>query len=117
MCYRLPNFVSPFPDTMAIATDALVFQRDFMEVYTFPPFYVIIKVLNKLHRSKRVKLIVVASFMPQKEWFLDLVELGIDTPRRLPTSRTFCINLKAFSPFSECQPTLPTLNMLPINMS
>ena len=52
--------------------------------YAFPPFQVIRKVLNKLRSSKGAKLILIASFWPQMEWFPDLVELTINTPRRLP---------------------------------
>ena len=59
MNYRLPNFVSPFHDPMAIATDAFLFQWDFMEMHAFPPFHVIRKVLNKLHSLKGAKLILV----------------------------------------------------------
>lgn len=82
--YRLPNFVSPFHDPMAVATDAFLFPWDHMELYAFPPFHVIRKVINKLYSSKGTRLILVAPFWPQREWFPELVQLSCDTPRRLP---------------------------------
>ena len=82
--HRLPSFVSPFPDPMAVATDAFLFPWDHKELYAFPPFHVIRKVINKLYNSEGVKLTLVAPFWPQQEWFPDLVGLCIKTPRRLP---------------------------------
>lgn len=35
--YRLPNFVSPFHDPMAVATDAFLFPWDHKELSAFPP--------------------------------------------------------------------------------
>lgn len=82
--YRLPNFVSPFHDPMAVARNAFLFPWDHKELYAFPPFHVIRKVINKLLSSKGIKLVLIAPFWLQREWFTDLVELSIDTPRRLP---------------------------------
>ena len=82
--YRLASFISPFPDPMAIATDAFLFPWGHKELYAFPPFHVIRRVINKLRSSEGVKLTLVTPFWPQREWFPDLVELSIDTPRRLP---------------------------------
>ena len=87
MNYRLPNFVSPFRDPMAVATDAFLFPWDHMELYAFPPFHVVRKVLNKLYASKGTKLTLIAPFWPQREWFPDLVGFSIDAPRRLPMRR------------------------------
>ena len=87
MNYRLANFISPFPDPMAIATDAFLFPWEHKELYAFPPFHVIRRVINKLRSSVGVKLTLVAPFWPQREWFTDLVELSIDTPRKLPTRK------------------------------
>ena len=46
--YELPAFVSPFPDPMAIATDAFLFSWDHMELYALPPFPAIRRLLSKL---------------------------------------------------------------------
>ena len=82
--FRLANFISPFQDPMAIATDAFLYNWDHQELYAFPPFSLVRKVLNKLKISQGTTLILVAPFWPQKEWFPDLIQATSDTPRRLP---------------------------------
>ncbi|XP_045129076.1 uncharacterized protein LOC123514882 [Portunus trituberculatus] len=79
--YRLPNFVSPFYDPMAVATDVFLFSWDNMELYAFPPFHVIWRVINKLRSSTGTKLVQIAPFWPQREWFPDLVELPNESLR------------------------------------
>ena len=85
--FRLPNFVSPFRDPMAIATDAFLYNWDCQDLYAFPPFPLIRKVLNKLRTAHRATLILIAPFWPQREWFPDLVQASVDSPRRLPHRR------------------------------
>ena len=85
--FRLPNFVSPFPDPLAIATDAFLFSWDHKDLYAFPPFPMIRKVLNKLCQAQGTSLILIAPFWPRKEWFPDLIQVTVDTPRLLPTRR------------------------------
>ena len=85
--YRIPNFISPFQDPMAVAVDAFLYNWDHQTLYAFPPFAVIRKVLNKLLASQETTLILVAPFWPQKEWFPDLLQAAIATPRRLPPRR------------------------------
>ncbi|MPC51411.1 hypothetical protein E2C01_045255 [Portunus trituberculatus] len=36
--FKLPAFVSPFRDPMAIVTDAFLFPWDHMDLYDFPSF-------------------------------------------------------------------------------
>lgn len=85
--FRLPNFVSPFRDPMAIATDAFLYNWDHQDLYAFPPFPLIRKVLNKLRTARHASLILIAPFWPQREWFPDLVQAAVATPRRLPHRR------------------------------
>ena len=85
--FRLPNFVSPFPDPLAIATDAFLFSWDHKDLYAFPPFPMIRKVLNKLCQAQGTSLILIAPFWPRKEWFPDLIQVTVDAPRLLPTRR------------------------------
>lgn len=82
--YRIPTFVSPFKDPMAIATDAFLFNWDHQELYAFPPFAAIRQVLVKLQASQGTTLILIAPFWPRKEWFPDLVQMSLDVPRLLP---------------------------------
>ena len=85
--HRLPHFVSPFQDPEAIATDAFLYSWDNQDLYAFPPLPLIRKVLNKLRASRNSRLILIAPFWPQKEWFPDLLEASVAPPRRLPLRR------------------------------
>ncbi|XP_045104415.1 uncharacterized protein LOC123499948 [Portunus trituberculatus] len=81
---RIPNFVSPFQDPAAIATDAFLYNWDNQDLYAFPPFPLIRRVLNKLQASRNTRLILIAPYWPQKEWFPDLLAASVEPPRRLP---------------------------------
>ena len=85
--FRLPNFVSPFLDPLAIGTDAFLYNWDHQDLYAFPPFPLVRKVLNKLSSARNTNLILIAPFWPQKEWFPDLMRASVDIPRRLPSRR------------------------------
>ncbi|XP_045101307.1 uncharacterized protein LOC123498206 [Portunus trituberculatus] len=82
--FRLPNFISPFRDPMAVATDAFLYNWDHQNLYAFPPFPLIRKVLNKLRMARQTNVILIAPFWPQREWLPDLIQASVDTPRRLP---------------------------------
>ena len=85
--FRLPNFISPFRDPMAVATDAFLYNWDHQDLYAFPPFPLIRQVLNKLRMAHQTNLILIAPFWPQREWFPDLIQASVDSPRRLPHRR------------------------------
>ena len=59
---RIPNFVSPFQDPEAIATNAFLYNWDYQDLYAFPPLPLIKKVLNKLRPSRNMRLILIALF-------------------------------------------------------
>ena len=83
--FRLPAFVSQFPDPIAIVTDAFLFAWDHQELYAFPPFPVIRLLLSKLCSSQGTAIILIAPFWPCKEWFPDLLQATVNTPSLLPT--------------------------------
>ena len=85
--YRIQAFVSPLPDPMAVATDALTFPWEGLHVYAFPPYSMIRLVLNRLFLSPGTRMTLVVPFWPSKEWWPDLLTLAIDQPRRLPLRR------------------------------
>ena len=85
--FRLPLYVSPFQDPQAIATDAFLFRWDDQDLYAFPPFPLVRRVLNKLRASRNSTLILIAPYWPQKEWFPDLLEASLEPPRLLPLRR------------------------------
>ena len=77
---RLPVYFSPASDPRAAGTDALLQPWDDLQAYAFPPIAVIRRVLLKLRSSKNCELTLIAPFWPQREWFLDLLELLSDVP-------------------------------------
>ncbi|XP_045127738.1 uncharacterized protein LOC123514154 [Portunus trituberculatus] len=85
--FRLPNFISPFRDPMAVATDAFLYNWDHQDLYAFPPFPLFRKVLNKLKMARQTNVILIAPFWPQREWFPDLIQASVDTLRHLPQRR------------------------------
>ena len=110
---RVPNFVSPFPDPSAVATDAFLLPWDLKDLYAFPPFAVLRKVLNKLRSSTGVVLTLIAPFWPQKEWFPDLVDMAITSPRRLPLRK----DLLRQPHFHRFHQNLPALQLVAWRLS
>ena len=46
--HKLPQFVSPVPDSLAVAVDALTLPWEDLDAYTFPPTAILDKVVEKL---------------------------------------------------------------------
>ena len=57
---------------------------DGLEVYSFPPFTLIRRVLNRLMSSDRCRMLLVAPLWPHREWFADLLSLLVAQPVGLP---------------------------------
>ena len=66
LCYRLQAFVSPFPNPMALKSDAFLFNLDHLELYTFPPTAILCKVINKLLLAQVSSLILIARSGPSR---------------------------------------------------
>ena len=71
---KLPLFVSPVPDPMATAVDALSLSWEDLEAYAFPPTAILGKVVEKLQDSPYRRLIIITLGWPNMTWFWDLVE-------------------------------------------
>ena len=84
---RLPNYFSPHLDPCAIGVDALLQSWNHLDLYAFPPYAIIRRVVNKIRESENCRMTLIAPWWPQREWFPDLVELLIDSPRALPLRR------------------------------
>ena len=87
---KLPTFVSPYPDEMAFATDALSLSWNGLWAYAYPPTPLLPRVLAKV-RSETVELILVAPWWPKQVWSLDLLELSLEPPRALPVRRNLLL--------------------------
>ena len=83
MTTQMRVYVSPVPDPFALAVDAMSFPWTGLDVYCFPPWPVIAPLLQKLKHSQCIMTIVVPRW-PNRPWFPDLLDLLIESPRRLP---------------------------------
>ena len=82
---KLPLFVSPVPDPLATAEDALSLPWEDLDIYAFPPAAILGKVVEKLQDSPCKKIILVAPGWPNKPWFWDLVAMSSQIPLNLPS--------------------------------
>ena len=87
LSHRLPVYYSPLQDPQSAGTDALLQTWDFQQLYAFPPFSLIRRVVNKLLGSRGTDLTLIAPLWPQKEWFPDLLGSLVEPPLVLPLRR------------------------------
>ena len=90
---RLPTFCSRWFHPEAWKVDAFSFPWTELEVYAFPPWSQIHRVLVTLREEDAV-MILIAPCWPMRPWFPLLLELLIDLPLRLPESRTLLTQKK-----------------------
>ena len=67
--HKLPQFVSPVPDPLAVAVDALTLPWEDLYAYAFPPTAILGKVVEKLLDSPCQRLILIAPGWPNMSWF------------------------------------------------
>ena len=82
--HKLPQFVSPVPDPLAVAVDALTLPWEDLDAYAFPPTAILGKVVEKLLDSPCKRLILIAPGWPNMPWFWDLVTMSSQVPLSLP---------------------------------
>ena len=81
--HQLDHYVSWRPDSFATATDAFqITWRDY-QGYAFPPFDLVGKCLQKIHREEST-VVLVAPVWETQSWYLYLLQLLIDYPLLLP---------------------------------
>ena len=80
--HRLPQFVSPFPDNLALAVDGLAFPWDRLDLYAFPPTPLILLVLDKLDQCDCL-LTLIAPLQWRRLWISTLFRLCLRPPLRL----------------------------------
>ena len=74
--YQKPEFVSFYPDKLAVATDAFTLNwNNYQNIYLFPPFSVICRTLQKLVKVKVNRLVLKAPIWPTQVWFSTLLHL------------------------------------------
>ena len=104
---KLPLFVSPVPDPLAKAVDALSLSWEDLDAYAFPSAAILGKVVEKLQDSPCKRIILIAPGWPNMPWFWDLVTMSSQIPLSLP----FLPNLLT-QPFNQIpHRNLPNLNL------
>ena len=81
---KLPLFVSPVPDPLASAVDALSLPWEDLDAYPFPPAAILGKVVENLQDSPCKRIILIAPGWPNMPWFWDLVAMSSQIPLSLP---------------------------------
>ena len=82
--HKLPQFVSPVPDSLVVAVDALTLPWEDLDAYAFPPTAILGKVVEKLIHSPCKRIILIAPGWPNMAWFWDLVNMSSQVPICLP---------------------------------
>ena len=80
---RLPLFVSPFPDELAMAVDGLSLSWSGRDCYAFPPTALVPLILAKLE-TEDCALTLVAPLQWRRPWITPLQRLCLHAPLRLP---------------------------------
>ena len=104
---KLPQFVSPVPDPMAWAVDALSLSWEDLDLYAFPPVPLLTNVLTKALSHHYRRMIIVAPGWPNMPWFWDLVEMSSQIPVCLPS----CPDLLSQLFNGNLHRDLPNLNL------
>ena len=81
--HKLPLYVSPVQDYKALAIDAQSMDWNHLHAYALPPFILIPAVLEKI-RQHQYRIVLIALFWPQQQWFSELLLLLVSAPIRLP---------------------------------
>ena len=81
---KLPQFVSPVPDPLAVVVDALSLPWENLDAYAFPPAAILGKVVERLQDSPCKRIILIAPGWPNMPWFWDLVTMSSQIPLSLP---------------------------------
>ena len=72
------------PDPQAVFEDAFRHPWDDLDLYAFPPFPLVGRVIARVRESSHVAMTLVAPLWPEKEWFADLLLLLTQPPLALP---------------------------------
>ena len=80
---KLPLYCSLVPDPQAVFKDAFRHPWDDLDLYSFPPFPLVGRVIARDRESSRVAMTLVAPLWPE-EWFADLLLLLTQPPLALP---------------------------------
>ena len=81
---KLPLYYSLVPDPQAVFEDAFRHPWDDLDLYAFPPFPLVGRVIARVQELSRVAMTLAAPLWPEKEWFADLLLILTQPPLALP---------------------------------
>ena len=81
---RLPVFVSPMADHLAVDVDAMSITWSGMYACVFPLFVMLGRVIDKTLHDHPCELILIGPKWPNQAWYARLLELLIEFPLVLP---------------------------------
>ena len=81
---KLPLYCSLIPDPRAIFEDAFHHPWKDLDVYAFPPFHLVERVVARVRETPNLSMTPVAPLWPEKTWFADLLLLLTQPPLQLP---------------------------------
>ncbi|XP_068238456.1 uncharacterized protein [Palaemon carinicauda] len=113
MTKRLPVYCSPVPDQEAAAVDAFLMDWEGLNVYAFPPFKILDRVLKKFRESNNARMTLIAPFWPMRPWVVEVMEWLVATPRALP-SRSDLFKQPHIERYHQ---NLPALNLTVFRLS
>ena len=91
---KLPTFMSPFLDEMALAMDTMSISWKGRWAYAFHLFTLVPKVLAKIS-EELVEIVLVVLWWPRRVWSLELLELSVEPPRELPLLEKLLLLLRS----------------------
>ena len=92
---KLTHYCSLVPDPQAVFEDTFHHPWDDLDVYAFPPFPLVSRVVARVRESLRLSMTLVAPLWSEKEWFADLLLLLPQPPLTLPWWDSLLGNLTA----------------------
>ena len=107
---RVPQFVSPFPHSEALATDA--FSLDWSQfglAYAFRPTKLVPVVITKFRSSPGLWLVLIAPLRANLSWVLGLISLSLERWLLPPSPRL--LSQKVLGQGLVCHPAPDRLNL------
>ena len=72
---KLPLYCSLIPDPLAVFEDAFRRLWNHLDVYAFPPFNLVDRVVARIRETPNLSMTLIAPLWPEKSWFADLLLL------------------------------------------
>ena len=77
---KLPLYCTLIPDPQAVFKDAFRHPWNHLDVYAFPPFNLVDRVVARVRETPNLSMTLIATLWPEKSWFTDLLLLLLTQP-------------------------------------